>query len=460
MRFPRQIRLRLTLWYVLLLAVILALFTGGVYVALRENLNSNLNDSLQNRADAILSLITVDQGMPDVGGIQAPGDVEGENFARILDSSGAVLFDNSSPSLSAAVDANAVRAAAEGRSTRQTLDTGKGKMRVLTAPITQDSGVVGALQVGLSEGDVRDTLNTFLLIVAVAFPLTLAIASAGGVFLAGRALAPIDRLTRVARQITAEDLSRRLDLDLPDDEVGRLARTFDEMIARLDEAFRRQRQFTADASHELRTPLTAIKGQAEVALQRERDPDAYREVLGTINSEVDRMIRLVGSLLTLARADAGQIPIAREPVNLGRIVTDAVEQVRPLAESKAVSLEVDSGPDVRLVADQDLLLQLTLNLLDNAVKYTASGGPVTVAWAVDGRWAELRVSDTGAGIPADHLLRIFDRFYRADAARTRAAGGAGLGLSISRWIAEAHGGSIRVESEPGQGTTFTVRLPV
>ena len=327
-----------------------------------------------------------------------------------------------------------------------------------TTPIRHDSAVVGAVQVGLSEGDVRETLTTLLVIIAVAYPLTLLVTSAGGVFLAGRALAPIDRLTRVARQITAEDLSQRLDMDLPDDEVGRLARTFDDMIARLDEAFKRQRRFTADASHELRTPLTAIKGQAEVALQRDREPAEYKQVLEAVNHEVDRLIRLVGSLLTMARADAGQIPLAREPVDLGGVIEDAVEQVRPAAQSKTISIGVQPGPGIRLVADQDLLLQLVLNLLDNAVKFTPEGGSVSVAWSLDDGQALVRVSDTGPGIPPEHLPHIFERFYRADSARTRAEGGAGLGLSISRWIAEVHGGSISAETVPGGGAAFTVRL--
>jgi heavy metal sensor kinase len=247
---------------------------------------------------------------------------------------------------------------------------------------------------------------------------------------------------------------------LPDDEVGRLASTFDEMIARLDEAFRRQRQFTADASHELRTPLTAIKGQTEVALQRDRDADTYREVLRKVNGEVDRMIRLIGSLLTLARADARQIPVSRESVDLGRLVTDAVEQIRPAAVDKAIALNVSSNGDIRLRADQDLILQLMLNLLDNSVKYTPRGGSIDLSCRAEGSHAEVTVADTGSGIPAEHLPHIFDRFYRVDKARTRAEGGAGLGLSISRWIAEAHGGTLRVESTPGRGSKFTLSLPV
>ena len=326
-------------------------------------------------------------------------------------------------------------------------------------PIQQNSTVIGALQVGVSEADVRDTLRILLVIIAVAYPLTLIVTSAGGVFLAGRALAPIDSLTRVARQITAEDLSQRLDMRLPDDEVGRLARTFNDMIARLDESFSRQRQFTADASHELRTPLTAIKGQTEVALQRDRTTGDYKEVLHAVNNEVDRMIRLVGSLLTLARADAGQIPLARDAVDVGEIVVDAADQVQASAAAKGIDLKVQPGPPIPLIADEDLLLQLMLNLFDNAVKYTPSHGFVGVAWTVENGYATIRVSDTGPGIGAEHLPRIFDRFYRADQARGQMNGGAGLGLSICRWIAEAHHGTIEVESKPGSGASFIVRLP-
>jgi heavy metal sensor kinase len=279
------------------------------------------------------------------------------------------------------------------------------------------------------------------------------------VFLAGRALSPIDAVTRTARKISAEDLSQRLNMRLPEDEVGRLARTFDEMIARLDEAFKRQRQFTADASHELRTPLTAIKGQTEVALQREREPEDYQEVLRAVNGQVDRMIRLVASLLTLARADAREIPVNREPVDLGTTVKDAVDQIRPAAADKSISVDVHADGGVRVNADQDLMLQLMLNLLDNAVKYTPVGGTIEVSWRGNGDHADLSVSDTGPGIAAEHLPHIFDRFYRADKARSRAGGGAGLGLSICRWIVEAHGGSISAASTPGQGSTFSVRLP-
>jgi signal transduction histidine kinase len=206
--------------------------------------------------------------------------------------------------------------------------------------------------------------------------------------------------------------------------------------------------------------MTVIKGQIEVALQRERDPEDYRRVLQAVNEEVDRMIRLVGSLLTLARADAGQIPITLEPVSLPGVVGAAVEQVRPLASQRHVDLQISPSPTITLRADDDLVLQLLLNLLGNAIKYTAPGGRVTVGWNPDGRDVELWVRDTGSGIAREHLSHLFDRFYRVDKARSRAGGGTGLGLSICRWIAEAHGGSISVESAPGEGATFKVVMPV
>ena len=293
----------------------------------------------------------------------------------------------------------------------------------------------------------------------IAYPLTLVVASFGGVFLARRALSPIDNITRTAGQISADDLSQRLDLLLPDDEVGRLARTFYEMIARLDDAFRRQRQFTGDASHEPRTPLTVIKGEIDVSLQKDREPQVYRQVLLAVNEEVDRLIRLTGSLLTLARADAGQIPFAIEDVDISEVVTGAAEQVCSSARDKGVVLNVDPGPPLTLRADEDLLLQLMLNLLDNAIKYTAAGGQMTVGWSMNGPQVELRVRDTGIGIAREHLPYLFDRFYRVDQARSRAQGGVGLGLAISHWITQAHGGSIDVESGPGEGSTFTILLP-
>jgi len=456
----RSIRLRLTLWYVLLLAVILAAFSAGIYLTLRHSLYDNLDDSMQNRANVLLDIVRYEGSRPTLAGVVSSNDPnQGESFVRIFDASGELTFDNSAAAGDVPIDRRAVESALAGKTATRNVNAGE-TLSVRTLPIDRDGRISGVLEVGQSQSDVSDTLQALLLIVGIAYPLTLVVASIGGVFLAGRALAPVSRVTRLARRISAEDLTQRLNLRLPDDEVGRLARTFDEMIARLDDAFHRQRQFTADASHELRTPLTVLKGQIDVALQRERDVEAYRQVLRAANEEVDRMIRLVGSLFTLARADAGQIPIAREPVNLGDLVASAVEQVRRSAEQKELSLSLQRGPRTILRADEDLLLQLLLNLLDNAIKYSPAAGSVTVGWSADAERVELWVRDTGVGIPTEHVPHIFDRFYRVDKARSRAEGGAGLGLSICRWIVQAHGGSISAESVPRQGTTLTVVLPL
>jgi len=453
---PRSLRLRLTLWYILLLAVILAVFSAGIYLTLRHNLYANLDDSLEARSEDLLTVVQFAGGRPTLAATLPARPSELEQFDRVYDSSGALTFDSSGGA--APVDAGAVRAALSGSAVTHSINVNGSTFHAHLAPITREGSVQGVIEVARSDGDVADTLRTLLLTLGIAFPATLAVASVGGLFLAGRALAPIDHVTRVARRISAADLSQRLALDLPDDEVGRLARTFDEMIARLEDSFRRQREFTADASHELRTPLTAIKGQIEVALSKQRSAASYEEVLRTVNEEVDRLIRLVRSLLTLARADAGQIALTLEAVSLHNLVPGAIEQVGPLAAEQGVELRLSSNADAVVRADPDLLLQLFLNLLDNAVKHTPAEGIVSVSWRTLDGHVDISVTDTGSGIAAEHLPRVFDRFYRADKARSRSAGGSGLGLSICRWIAEAHGGSISVESAPGRGSTFTVRL--
>jgi heavy metal sensor kinase len=454
----RSIRVRLTIWYVVVLALVLAAFCAGVYFALRASLYSNLDDRLTTRAETLDGAIEVTGGEPGLSAGSAPGHPEGEEFVRVFSSEGTATFDNTSEILRPGIDEGTISAALNGATSHRSLGTQDDTMRVYTSPIRRGDAVIGVLQVGETEDDIRETLRILLTIVAIGYPLTLVLASAGGVFLAGRALRPVAEITDVARQISAEDLSERIDMDLPDDEVGRLARTFNDMIARLDEAFRRQRQFTADASHELRTPLTAIKGQAEVALQRERGAEEYRGVLAAINAEVDRMIRLTGSLLTLARADSARA-IVRERMDLGQLVADAAEQLRPAAEARGIRMDIQST-SLPFTGDEDLLLQLVLNLTDNAIKYSNEGGHVTVSCMRDDSSALITVSDAGPGIPPEHLPHIFDRFYRIDAARGQVSGGAGLGLSISRWIAEAHGGTLTAESEPGRGSAFTARLPV
>jgi heavy metal sensor kinase len=454
------IRVRLTLWLVLLLGVLLAAFGTSVYLLMRQSLFDNLNESIEGRAAVLARAIQYEGDRPLLADLAPTIDPDrGERFTRVFDTAGAVTFDNSQDMGGVPVDQGALRRALAGEPSIRTTPVSGQSVRIRAVPIRRGDRIIGVLEVGQAEDDVTEALDRLLIFMLAAFPITLMVAGGGGVYFARRALGPVDEITRLARKVSVDDLSQRLDLSLPDDELGKLARTFDEMIARLDAAFRRQRQFTADASHELRTPLTIIKGQIEVSLQRDREPAAYREVLQVTNESVDRLIRLVGSLLTLAQADAGDIPLEREEVDVGAIARSAMEQVQPRAEEIGVELRHACGPEAVVRADQDLVLQLILNLLDNALKHTAADGAVAVTWRGRPGAVELVVEDTGEGIADEHLPYLFDRFYRVDRARSRDVGGAGLGLAICRWIAEAHGGSIAVSSVVGEGSRFTVTLP-
>jgi len=455
-----SIRVRLTLWYVLLLALVLSVFGGAVYLALGFTRTGDVDNILRSSAALLANAVEVDtQGPPSLWS----DPHQGEHVWRVLAPSGQVVVLSNSPETDALPnDPATLEAALDRGEVIQTTRVQDELLRLYTAPVIRGEELVGFVQVGLSVDDIQETLTTFRWILVLAVPATLALASVGGLFLAGRALRPVDEITRAAQTISAYDLSQRLDLDLPDDELGRLARTFDAMIARLDEAFRRQRRFTADASHELRTPLTIIKGDLSLALARPRDADYYHQVLAEIDEEVDHMRRLVERLLTLARADAEGVTLHRQAVDLNVLLADLIEQTRPLAAAKGLALTAQIAPELAVSVDPDAVTQVVLNLLENAIKYTPSGR-VRLSARRAGPGSEeiqIAVSDSGPGIPSEHLPHIFDRFYRVDRARSRELGGAGLGLAIAKQLVEAHGGRIEVESEIGQGTQFTFTLPV
>jgi signal transduction histidine kinase len=291
-----------------------------------------------------------------------------------------------------------------------------------------------------------------------------------GALLARRALNPIHAITQTAVQITrADDLGRRIPHLGPPDEVGQLVGAFNEMLERLERIFRAQRRFVADVSHELRTPLTTIRGNVDL-LRRMGSNDPAS--LNAIQNETDRMIRLVGDLLLLANADAGHLPMARQTVAIDALVAEIAHQTRVLAGQRlqiALDCPLPKGEaPLMVLGDSDRLKQLLLNLTDNAIKNTPVGGKVSLCLARMGAWVRLTVADTGAGIAPTDLPHIFERFYRAEKSRARRpnaneaspGGGVGLGLSISRWIAEAHGGHIEVQSEQGKGSAFHVWLPL
>jgi heavy metal sensor kinase len=454
----RSLRWRLTGWYVLLLAGVLLAFSLGTYLAVRTLLHDNLDDSLDHQVELLAQAIAIEDDEPTLPREARLAERSNDVFMRLYRGDGTLVFadareDQMLPELPESL-AGALRGQKEYAEAR----VGTSMFRVATYPVIHDGQIVGALQIGLSMGDVEDALWALLKALLALAPTLLALASGGGLFLANRALAPIDRITRTAQRISAENLGGRISLHGPDDEVGRLARTFDAMLARLEAAFERQRRFTADASHELRTPLTAILGQIDVALERPREAETYRTTLTTIREQAQRLARLVGDLLFLARTDAQTTPIAVEPLDLSTLLQAAVDEVKPLAAARDQTIELAAVP-LKLEGSEDHLLRLFLNLLDNAIRYTPPGGRIMLNCACDGSEIVAHISDTGPGIAPEHLPRLFERFHRVDRGRSRAQGGSGLGLAIAQSIAHAHGGRIAVESAVGQGSTFTVILP-
>jgi heavy metal sensor kinase len=294
-------------------------------------------------------------------------------------------------------------------------------------------------------------------------PIALLFASAGGYFLARKSLAPVTVMASQARGMGAAHMSERLKVSNPHDELGTLALSFNELLDRLEKSFEQQRRFVADASHELRTPVAILRGETEVTLSRpDRTPEEYRETLAILRDESQRLAHIIEDLFTLTRADAGEYPLNLRELYLDELAADVLRRARSLAISKSVTLASSIQPELPLQADEDLLRRMLLNLLDNAIKYTPAGGKVGVDCQRQGNLYILRVTDTGPGIPPDLQSRIFERFFRADKARSRSesdTGGAGLGLSIALWIAEAHHGRLELTRSDPSGTIFTASLP-
>ncbi len=441
------------------------LFSLLLFLILDQALDDQVDAHLRLSADQALGALTVAAGQMQVRQTEGENEItplaEQGLLVRVVQPDGTVVT-NLGPFRTVATPPDLL-AAVQGGQARFTQANVPGTdlpVRLYTVPYLVQGRVAGAIVVGQSLQPNQEVLRELLVILALVVPLTLALASAGGLFLANRALQPIDRLTRAAQQISAQDLSQRLNLDLADDEVGRLAHTFDRMLARLDEAFGRQRQFTADASHELRTPLAIMKGQIGVTLHRDRAPADYQIVLTDLEEEVDRLTRLVDDLLLLARADDPSPALPREPVDLPTLLHLVADQVHPLATAKALTVQLHSTAGLCVPGDPDKLFRLFLNLLDNAVKYTPPQGQISIrATGTDPAQAVVEITDSGPGIAADQVEHIFERFHRADAARSRATGGWGLGLAIAQAIAVAHGGEIAAHAAPTGGSVFTVHLP-
>jgi heavy metal sensor kinase len=308
------------------------------------------------------------------------------------------------------------------------------------------------------EARVEQQLDEILLVLALGLPIVVVLAGAGGYALARRALLPIDHLAAEARRITADRLHERVSVPNEHDEIGRLAAVINDTFARLESSFDELRRFTADASHELRTPLSVIRGIGELGLRETRTIDEYKDAMGSMLEEVDRLTRLVDTLLRLSRGDAGTVRLSPDVLDLGDLARDVASSLGILAEERRQRLLVEAAETVRVWADRLVLRDAVTNLVDNAIKYSPAGSTIAIRVDGDRGHARLTVADQGGGIPPEHRDRIFDRFYRIDEARSREMGGTGLGLAIAKWAVEANGGAIALESAPA-GSVFRISLP-
>ena len=485
LQLPHMIRFRLTIWYTGLAAFVLAAFVGGVIYAFSQyqfdNLDARAAAQLTDTFMRQLQVAPIPQclGRTGLGHEHAPIQQacyavkihnpdalnKSESYVQFYTADGQPVLDpngkpvrqpNNSPLDTGTADRQ--KRAAKNDPTGTKLAATAGQYHYITIPlVSTETGerIIGQIAAPISH--VQDQVDALMRILIYAAGVLLVISAAGGWLLAGRALRPIDEITRRARQITVHDLSQRINLE-QEDELGRMAATFDELIGRLQDAFDRQKRFTSDASHELRTPLTVMQADLSLALARPRSAADYRETLVSMDEEVSRLAGIVNDLLMLTRIDVDPAGMQYQPVPLHELLSGLVNRVRVIAGERAITVAADTLDPVTVLGDSTRLRQLFTNLLDNAVTYTPDGGRVAISVERTRDGARVLVSDTGIGIAPEHVPHVFDRFYRTTAAREQNPHGTGLGLAISRSVVRAHRGDISVQSTPGEGTTFTVTL--
>lgn len=446
------LRVRFAFWTSGLFLLILTVFGVYVYLSMASGLSAAMDNLLTLNASQIAAGLNIDGGkliLPDsLFEIPESADLRGGDFTiRILTPQGKTLqefgtYHNLPASL------NQSFATYKDPASKTTI-------RIYNQPVYDNDQLVAIVQVAQSLDDIRDTLQKLLVTLLVSVPILVVVAGISGYFLAARALAPIDKITLTARRISAEDLSSRLNIPVTDDEVGRLTQTLNDMLARLDDSFQRERQFTNDASHELRTPLTAMQAILGMIREKRRTPEEYKQAFDDLNEETDRLRTLVENLLRLARGDKQNNNLFEE-VNLSMLLKDVSDSLRPLAEAKKLSLNCETSENLTMLGDSDELIRLFVNLLDNAIKYTERG-EINISANHNEKSVVVKVADTGIGISAEHIPHIFDRFYRVEESRTLR--GTGLGLAIAKEIVNAHGGKIELQSKIGKGSMFIVSLP-
>ena len=453
LRFFRSIKFRLTVRYLLVFMVLLFTYGLTAYLLLSHSLYQGLDESLRLDAVELSTSIRVDNGNVSFAGIT-------NNVVLIYGANGELLGKSAPGEEIAGINELVSRALFGKASFKTTMANDGQEIRLYASPYTIDPNLRIAVVVGGLTAEIKDELGVFRTILGYSALAVLLLATLGGFIMASRVLKPIDRITRTAREISETALNRRINIDT-DDELGRLSSTLNAMIERIETAFDRQKQFTADASHELRTPLAVIQAESTLSLDKERTIEDYRKSLTLVSQEVDYMSSIIEKLLFLARSDAGhEILHEVERVSLKELLAGIEPDVRLLAEEKGLKFWLDAPEDIVVTGDRVKLRQLFLNILQNAVNYTSTGGNIKTSLSSHKKMALVTIADTGIGIPREHLPHIFQRFYRVDKSRSRAVGGTGLGLSIAKHIVEAHNGRIEVESHSGKGSIFRILLPL
>ncbi|HEX9780430.1 MAG TPA: ATP-binding protein [bacterium] len=486
----RSIRVSVALWYVGILAVILAVFSVALYTTVAAGLTRDINRGLALQSEGIAKAIYAFWRAERTNALSGPGNwqaappgnllsaIDTGSFStfigrwadktqglqtlrpiRILGRDGTPVRESFGvrdlmfPDLP-----DAIEQARDGHQVFDTVPHGHGQLRVLTHPVHDMGRLLYFVQVASPLDAMAATLARLRLWLLWLAPLTLLVTSVVGWGLASRALRPVGGIIAQAQQIGTERLDARVDVPETGDELEALARTFNDMLGRIEDGFRRLRQFSAAASHELRTPLTVMQGELELALRRERSGEEYRDTLNRHLAVVTDMAQTVETLLSVARAGAMSGSLDWQSVELGGLLNQVAAIWRKIAAAKRVAVTIDANGPVWVRGERRLLERLVANLIDNAIRFTPLNGSVTLSAAAEGVLARLSVKDTGPGIAPEELPRIFDRFFRRPSAAVSSS--TGLGLGLCRWIAEAHQGRIDVASTPGRGTTFTVFLPL
>ena len=453
--FSRSLRVRLTVWHVGAMVVVLVVYASAVFTLVRRNASQSLDGRL--RSDFRWAAEMAQQG-PDGTLTWFEGDdwEEDNPWLRVSSEHGQPLYLTAVARRLPVPESDTLARNPNGQIV--SVPTATAPFRILTGQATI-AGQPVVIQVGRSEAALQRELGELMLVLVLGLPLSVAASGLGGYWLARGALAPVDRMAERARAITAERLGERLPIDNPRDELGRLASVFNATLGRLEGSFEQMRQFTADVSHELRTPLTAIRSVGEVGLRERRDEAGYRTVIGSMLEDANRLANLVDRLLTLSRADTGEVKLSTDAIDLGELAENVTTHLGVLAEEKNQSMTVERVGTPRCVGDRLVLRQALINLVDNAIKYTPAGGQIHVRVSAGSDRATLEVSDTGPGIPVHRQTQVFDRFYRGGQHKAGEPRGAGLGLAIAKWAVEANHGELTYERAASGGSSFRIRLP-